>query len=117
MNFAAQETGLLAGNNPRSRELLKLEIRYKLPALDLSPRITLPRIDTVVDLAFTDKDFKLAVAAAGLDKTLKEVPHKASTYDEILTWNEETSDATEDAAEPRHESIEAVKKPTSATVE
>ena len=113
----AYNTLLFAENQLRHREFLTLKISYKLPVADLTPRIELPRVDPGASLALIAQDFKLALAAPELGKKLKEAPHKGSSYDQILTWAEENQDATDVSSESRHESIDAVKKVKSATVE
>jgi|GEM_PF-2242493 len=102
---------LLAMANPEHRELLTLKISYRLPAVDLAQSLVLPRLDPVVDLALADKDFKLAVAAAGLGKKLQEKPQKGSkSYDNILTWPDDKSEPLDDAIKPGHESLDTTKR-------
>lgn len=103
---------LEAAENLHSPELLTLKISYRLSAVDLVQGLELPRIGAGVDLALADKDFKLAIAAAGLGKKLKETPRKpAALYNEILTFTEENTDhPADDSAKPRVETRDDVKR-------
>ena len=95
--------------NPKSRELLTLKVRYKDPAGAVSRKLEFPLTDAGGRFVDASGDFKFAAAVAEFGMILRDSPHKGSgTLAEVRAWAEAGTDG--DAGGYRSEFIALVRQ-------